>query len=260
MGKDMNHEAIRKDLDDFIDGRLADSRRRKVENHLEECDACRDEVNALRALTAKARSLAKEIDPARDLWPGIESGLRAPGRALPERRGAPSSGWRWNLGLLRGAAAAAALVAVLWAGTQLVPSGIRGDGQGTGTPVAESPGGANTPWRPGAQVPDLTVVSNDLRPRSATWARMIWALEEQDLGTRKVLSSALDGGRDPESIAQSGSIEPGLRALDRAIDETAAALRRDPENVELTRTLIRYYERKLELFRQAVRIAGETLT
>jgi hypothetical protein len=89
---------------------------------------------------------------------------------------------------------------------------------------------------------------------------MIWALEEQDMGTRKVLSSALAGGWDPESIARSGSIEPGLHTLDLAIDETAAALRRDPENAELTRTLVRYYERKLELFRLAVRIAGENLT
>jgi hypothetical protein len=258
MGKDMNHEAIRKDLDDFLDGRLGDSRRRKVENHLEECAACREEAHALRTLMAQARSLPREIDPARDLWPGIETEIRAPRRAVPERGSRPRQGWSWNQEFLRGGVAAAVLVIVLWAGTLLVPPGMRGHGNGISG--SEGPRGKSSPWHPGAQVPELTVISNDLRPRSATWARMIWALEEQDLGTRKVLSAALAGGRDPEAIARSGSIEPGLHALDIAIDETAAALRRDPENAELTRTLIRYYERKLELFRLAVRIAGGTLT
>jgi anti-sigma factor RsiW len=94
---------VRSRLDDYVDGLLDLGERAAVSFHLDACASCRQEEQALRELLARARALATEVAPPRDLWPGIEKGIRARGRA---------GAW------LRGLAAAACLVLAL-AGTLL---------------------------------------------------------------------------------------------------------------------------------------------
>lgn len=58
-------------IDDYMDGELAEAERAAVERHLSGCAACRADVEALRSLVADARALPRELEPGRDLWPAI---------------------------------------------------------------------------------------------------------------------------------------------------------------------------------------------
>ena len=71
-------------LDDYADGALDPATRSRVDDHLATCAACRAEVAALAAILAEARTLPLEIQPARDLWPGIAPRLAGrPARRMP---------------------------------------------------------------------------------------------------------------------------------------------------------------------------------
>lgn len=63
-------------LHDLVDGLLSDGDHALVQAHLLECPKCRDEVESLRALLARAASLPDSIEPPRDLWPGIVERVR----------------------------------------------------------------------------------------------------------------------------------------------------------------------------------------
>jgi hypothetical protein len=69
------HEQIRMQLDDFIDGTLAEPERVRVAAHLDGCPACRADVEAVQALLAEAGRLPRSIQPTSDLWGGIEHRL-----------------------------------------------------------------------------------------------------------------------------------------------------------------------------------------
>jgi len=60
-------------LNEYVDGTLAASHRVAVEDHLAGCTACRAAVAELRELAAEARNLPSSIEPARDLWAGVEA-------------------------------------------------------------------------------------------------------------------------------------------------------------------------------------------
>lgn len=71
-------------LDDYADGALDPATRSRVDAHLATCADCRAEVAALAAILAEARTLPREIQPARNLWPGIAPRLAArPSRRVP---------------------------------------------------------------------------------------------------------------------------------------------------------------------------------
>ncbi len=112
----MNCDEIHARLDAWVDDALPAGEAAAVAAHLRDCERCRGEAAALRALVAQARALPRSVLPERDLWGGIEARL-APvdGTIRPsparERPGAPSA-WRPLLaaaalgGLLLGAALA----------------------------------------------------------------------------------------------------------------------------------------------------------
>lgn len=114
---------VRSRLDDYVDGLLDVGERAAVSFHLDACSSCRQEEHALRELLARARALPTEVAPPRDLWPGIERGIRNRGRA---------GAW------LRGLAAAAGLVLAL-AGVLLT----RGPEPGRSTAAGASAGTAH---------------------------------------------------------------------------------------------------------------------
>lgn len=73
--------ATRDRLDDYVDGLLDGDGRESVARHLLACQDCRREETQLRALLAVAASLAHEVPPPADLWPGIERRIRPAGGA-----------------------------------------------------------------------------------------------------------------------------------------------------------------------------------
>ena len=105
-------------LDDFVDGELPETERRKVEQHIGECGACGGEAEFLQRLSRDAASLPKEIQPGRDLWPGIEAEIMAApcpesGRESVKKRIFPS---RWAAWPVAATVMAAVILIVLWYG------------------------------------------------------------------------------------------------------------------------------------------------
>lgn len=89
-------------LNDYVDHLLSDNERQEICRHLEGCPQCSEIVEDLQTLVTRALELA-EIEPARDLLPGIRSATRK-----------PEMHWmRWV------AAAAAIIVVVLLAGQRI---------------------------------------------------------------------------------------------------------------------------------------------
>jgi len=79
----MNHAAVRRRLSDFIDGSLALDTRRRVEDHLARCPACRDERRALEQTVRVLRGL-DAVDPPSDLARRVMARLEA-GEGEPPR-------------------------------------------------------------------------------------------------------------------------------------------------------------------------------
>lgn len=71
----MNCNEVAPLLDDYIDGILPVAQVRAVEQHLAGCEKCRREVEAIRSVLADARAMPRAIQPAQDLWKGIEGRL-----------------------------------------------------------------------------------------------------------------------------------------------------------------------------------------
>jgi anti-sigma factor RsiW len=96
-------------LDDYVDGLLPEAVAREIGGHLSGCEACARDERGLRAVLRLSGELPPELEPRRDLWPGVRDGIAA-------RKGLPARSGRWA-SPVRLAAAAAALVVVTSAAT-----------------------------------------------------------------------------------------------------------------------------------------------
>ena len=67
----MKCETILERLDDYVDGTLSEAEFQEFELHIQGCASCREEERLLRSLIAQAAALPREMNPPRDLWPGI---------------------------------------------------------------------------------------------------------------------------------------------------------------------------------------------
>ena len=65
-------------LNDYVDELLPEDRKLEVRRHLDECRECNQTVVELRELIARASGLG-EMEPPRDLLPGIRTATRRPG-------------------------------------------------------------------------------------------------------------------------------------------------------------------------------------
>ncbi len=213
----MSHERYAPLLNDFVDGSVEPSLRAEVEAHVQECAACRTEVDALRELVEAAARLPRSIQPRRDLWPGVERRLvrRAPGHRP-----------RWAL---RSAVAAAAVLVIALSLTQVRSKSGR-----------EADAG---PSDRGSTI-ELAVVSREWMRTESAYVAAAAELQEAVDATREAL--------DPATVAL---IEANLRIIDEAIRESRAALAVDPGNRELMRLLASTHEKKLDLLQQTTRLA-----
>lgn len=239
----------------LVDGELDGRERRRVRRHVEGCARCREVLDDLEALAARASDLP-DRGPDRDLWPTIASEIASgAGAAAGEPGGEPADGRRDGAGGSGGAvvsllrrqwrvsvprlAAAAALVAALASGvTWSVTRGEPGGGGVSGpAPTALRPGSADA----GAAGPDgggVRWASLTSMPRGVAEleARYREARERLDPATRR-------------------TVERNLRLIDRAIAEAQRALGEHPRNSYLHRHLTRTVQRKAELLATAVRVS-----
>lgn len=235
------HEHFQARLNDYVDDELPVAQRAEVHRHLESCDPCLAEVEAMLLLRAEARTLPREIAPTRDLWPEIRARIDAASPSVPAETSVIAVDFqaparrpavrRWG-----GMMAASVALVVLSSG--VTAYFLRQPGTSAAVPItavqakapAEGPVGLAA-FQPG-QVEYQSAV--------------------------EALSAELDARRGqlaPETIA---TIEGNLRIIDLAIAEARAALAADPSNPEIPHLLSGVYRKKVELLQDAVRLQTQS--
>lgn len=183
------------------------------------------EIEAIRAAAAKLPL----VEPARDLWPGIEARL---GAQVADIDNQPRSRSRGIVVSTRMLAIAASLLMMATAGTTYLV--LRDRMTGGETAVASAPGA-----RPG-QVGLVTRASLTVGGEFGAYTEQIDELEGAIAERRSRL--------DPATIAV---IERNLRVIDVAIEETKLALAKGPNSELLTALLSEALANKVRLLRQA---------
>jgi anti-sigma factor RsiW len=223
-----------------IDGLLSEAEEQALHAHLDECAECNRMATELRDVVAAAH-LATDVEPARDLWPGIAAGISGGATA-----GAPVSVARVRVTPLRGAgrtaraarrfsfsvpqlaAAAVVLMAVSGAAVWLVGNRPDTPAVAAGT-IIQSAGGETRSTR---------TVATRIEP------------PEYDADVAD-LERALEQNRAQLDPATVEVIERSLEAIDLAIEDARRALAADPGNPYLHRQLDNTMRKKIDVLRRA---------
>jgi hypothetical protein len=217
-------------LSEYVDGELAPEERRELEGHLAQCAGCRATLTALRAVVARAATL-EDRPPAIDLWPAVAQGIGAGEPRVVSLEVRRRRGRRLAFTLPQLAAAAVALMAIS-AGTVWL-AGARGPGEPS--PVAVRGGAALR----GVVAPAALVPGG------------------YDAAVRD-LERVLAQNRGQLDTATVRVLEHNLQLIDSAIAECRRALAADPASPYLNAHLANTMQQKLELLRQAARLAART--
>jgi len=223
-------------LSAYLDGDLDGAACRAVDEHLRTCEACSDELEALRRLVAYARSIpGHDAPPADDLWPGIERRMTVPAAAaFAPRAGRPvRAAARVSLSFGQLAAAAVLLMAVSGAAAWFVRGGLA-------TGPAPAP-----------------VIEAEVEPAPpADLVRRVNFADAQYDAAVADLERALAERRNDLNPRTVEILERNLKLIDAAIAQARQALDEDPGNAYLNRHLVESRRRKLELLRRAAAIDG----
>ncbi len=275
---DMTCEAFDAALPDYLEGTLDDSVRASVEMHLRECVRCAGLVRDLENIRRDASALP-DLVPARDLWEGIEARIAAPViplAARPERRTTFAAAWM-------GVAAAALIVStagITYTLTQRsLALGQRGAvAQGEPTPGqtgARIDGGAGGQGSPNA----IATAPNQIEGNSTNVSQVSEASAQRRGTAASLASQSQNPSGQPEAVygkeiaalqqivsqrkTQLDSstvviIEKNLRIIDAAIEQSRAALAKDPASLLLSEQLTHALDKKVELLRTAALLPAST--
>ena len=274
---DMTCEAFDAVLPDYLEGTLDGSMRASVERHLRECVRCTSLVRDLENITKEAASLP-DLAPSRDLWAGIESRIAAPVIALgatPARQRKLAPAWM-------GIAAAALILSTAGITYTLTARTIRSSAVATAipSPARTQPTAANPVPVTGSPEPAASIDAGS--PVSSGVARL--AQNGSTPTSRRAVQASLasqtqaainpaDGvyvkeiallqdvlrqkksQLDPSTVA---IIERNLQIIDAAIEQSRAALIRDPASRMLSQQLTHALDKKIELLRTAAMLPAST--
>jgi anti-sigma factor RsiW len=268
----MTCEAFDTALPDYLEGTLDDSRRASVERHLSECVRCTSLLRDIENISKQAAALPDMV-PSRDLWQGIEARIAAPViplAARPERQRRVVPAWM-------GVAAAALVVstagitytltarsfgAAQTGSTARIPALDSQTQAATGT-TPNSPvdiGGAGT--QPGATgisakttVPDRTLPPVSLVKATATDREHSDQVYGREIDMLQNIVSQRRTQLDSSTVAV---IEKNLKIIDRAIEQSRAALAKDPASRMLDQQLTHALDKKVELLRTAAMLPANT--
>jgi anti-sigma factor RsiW len=207
-------------LSEYVDGELTPAERTALEAHLAACGACRQTLEELRRVVARAQALDDQ-PPVADLWPGIAEHIGVV--SLAARRDA---GARRRLSFTIPQLVAASIVlALLSAGSARL--------------LFRNPPPQTT------QGTTSELINVGMSPLDARTAASV-----------AVLEATLARNRDRLDTATVRVIEKNLGIIDRAIRDAQSALAADPSNPYLNQHLAQETRRKLELLRQAATLAS----
>jgi hypothetical protein len=294
MMTDMTCAQFESRLSDWLESEMDATTRAAMEAHAARCADCGALVAELRQIATDARALP-ELVPSRNLWDGIAARIEAPTIALESRRGTSSrselesrafgrqraSGGRgWWL-----AAAAAALVVVTAGTTYVVTSRFAGTSGpsrvAAGARAATDSGPAAPSEDPAAELgtgatrlasgattdsgvaggPAMPVVA---RPSPGSGVALVAnpaarpAMETVYDEEIAKMQAVLDRRRERLDPATIAILETNLRIIDAAIQESRAALARDPASGFLSEQLAKVLDKKLTVMRTAAMLPART--
>jgi hypothetical protein len=269
----MTCEAFDAALPDYLEGTLDDSRRASVERHLSECVRCTSLLRDIENISKQAAALPDMV-PSRDLWQGIEARIAAPViplAARPERQRRVVPAWM-------GVAAAALVVSTAGitymltarsfgaAQTASIAPSVPRDTQAQPNigAIPTSPidnGGTGTQF-----VPATSPAKTGGLDRSATSASFVNKSPETDRAHSDqvygreidMLQNIVSQRRTQLDSSTVAIIEKNLKIIDHAIEQSRAALAKDPASRMLDQQLTHALDKKVELLRTAAMLPANT--
>ena len=217
-------------LGDAVDGTLDSERQSQVDAHCRRCAACRELLEDLTDIRAAAATLDRRT-PSPELWRTIAAKTddrRRWASAWTHLAGPPTRQPRWR-GMRWGAlASAAALMMMLGAGAWFA--------------VGSDPGVA-------------TGTSSDLVRNAATELQLAEQHYQNAITALERLSVEKDNALDPAIAAE---IAQSLQSIDRAIDDSRAALESDPSSFVAQTSLLEALRMKVALLQETVSLMNAT--
>jgi anti-sigma factor RsiW len=276
----MTCEAFDAALPDYLEGTLDDSARASVERHLSECLRCSALLRDIENIRKEAARLP-DLVPSRDLWQGIEARIAAPVIPLatrPDRQRRLTPAW---MGI-----AAAALV-VTTAGitytltsrsvrsgqTPPIAQAVEPDSQiqsaattdpsnSGGSPESVDVGGASTRRTGGnSRLAQSETPIRRVSPSARLANQIIADREHSEIVYGKeisMLQNIVSQRKTQLDSATIAIIEKNLQIIDAAIEQSRAALARDPASQLLGEQLTHALDKKVELLRTAVMLPASS--
>jgi tetratricopeptide (TPR) repeat protein len=202
-------------LGDAVDGTLDAERKAQIDAHCRGCAGCRELLNDLKDIRAAAATLDRRT-PSPELWRSIAARVEDP---VASRIGRSRRVSTWAQ-----LAAAAALMMMLGTAAWF---------------------GAGQPWR-GRPADDAATnlarnAASELQLAEQHYQNAIIALEQ--------LTVQKDNALDPSVAAE---IAQSLKSIDRAIDDSRAALKSDPSSFVAQTSLLEALRMKVALLQETV--------
>jgi predicted anti-sigma-YlaC factor YlaD len=203
-------------LGDAVDGALDAERQAQVDAHCRACTTCRELLSDLKDIRAVAATLERRA-PSPEVWRSIASKVDPAG--VRGGRGRTATTWA---GLSKLAAAAALVVMLGTAAWFGVGQQRRGTSDGAASDLVRN-------------------AASELQLAEQHYANAITALEQ--------LTVAKDSALDPSVAAE---IAQSLKSIDRAIDDSRAALKSDPSSFVAQTSLLEALRMKVALLQETV--------
>jgi anti-sigma factor RsiW len=274
----MTCEAFDAELPDYLEGTLDDSVRTAVEMHLRECVRCASLVRDIENIQKEAAALP-DLVPARDLWQGIQARIAAPVIPLasrPERQRRFAPPWM-------GVAAAALIVSTAGITYELTARSLASDQRTAAAPTTQSPT-QTQPQANAGSIPEPTapavatsqqIVGNTgangseqigVSQRAGVPARLASRTAQADQSHSEViygkeialLQKIVSQRKTQLDSSTVAIIERNLEIIDAAIEQSRAALARDPASMLLSEQLTHALDKKVELLRTAALLPAST--
>jgi len=266
-------------LPDYLEGTLDESLRAAVQKHLSECVRCASLVRDLETIRKNAGALP-DLIPSRDLWQGIEARIAAPVIPLAVR----PEGQRRFVPAWMGVAAAALIVSTAGITYMLTARSLQGgkeqvatlatqgspipskSGSDTGAPQistepapAPADGGGAGSRRPptGSRMAasDAAAGQNRAGARLAVQQEQSDAVYGREIDMLQKIVTQRKTQLDSSTVA---IIERNLQIIDAAIEQSKAALAKDPRSRLLSDQLTHALDKKVELLRTAAFLPAST--
>ena len=263
-------------LPDHLEGALDEPLRAAVQKHLSECVRCASLMKDVEKIRKDAAALP-DLVPSRDLWQGIDARIAAPViplAARPQVRRRFAAAWI-------GVAAAVLIVATAGITYTLTARSFIGGASRivvVNPPVSESQpisdsGGTQTASNPmavgtgGAKAPSAQAVSRAASIQSAPATSKTPASfargdqESSDLVYSReiaMLQKIVTERKTQLDSATVAIIERNLQIIDAAIEQSKAALAKDPASRLLGAQLTHALDKKVELLRTAALLPAST--